>query len=82
MKLFRSAITPSTGLPQVSLPPSGDGADQGISTGFVLHTAQEAPSKTMRPQVGQLINNKYRLVRLVGDGGPSWSRSTPPAVPS
>jgi len=23
----------------------------------------------MRPQVGQLINNKYRLVRLLGDGG-------------
>jgi serine/threonine protein kinase len=23
----------------------------------------------MRPQVGQLINNKYRLVRLIGDGG-------------
>jgi len=24
---------------------------------------------TMEPQVGQLINNKYRLVRLIGDGG-------------
>ncbi len=23
----------------------------------------------MRPQVGQVINNKYRLIRLVGDGG-------------
>jgi len=23
----------------------------------------------MRPQVGQLINNKYRLLRLIGDGG-------------
>src|SRR5262245_19942296 len=23
----------------------------------------------MRPQVGQVINNKYRLVRLIGDGG-------------
>jgi len=23
----------------------------------------------MRPQVGQLINNKYRLMRLIGDGG-------------
>ncbi|NUO54510.1 MAG: serine/threonine protein kinase [Polyangiaceae bacterium] len=23
----------------------------------------------MRPQVGQLINNKYRLVRMLGDGG-------------
>jgi serine/threonine protein kinase len=23
----------------------------------------------MRPQVGQVINNKYRLLRLVGDGG-------------
>src|SRR5262249_10298595 len=23
----------------------------------------------MRPQVGQLINNKYRLIRLIGDGG-------------
>jgi serine/threonine protein kinase len=27
------------------------------------------PVKTMRPQVGQLINNKYRLTRLLGDGG-------------
>ena len=24
---------------------------------------------TMEPQTGQLINNKYRLVRLIGDGG-------------
>jgi serine/threonine-protein kinase len=24
---------------------------------------------SMRPQVGQVINNKYRLVRLIGDGG-------------
>ncbi len=31
--------------------------------------ATRAPSKTMRPQVGQLINNKYRLVRMLGDGG-------------
>ncbi len=23
----------------------------------------------MRPQVGQVINNKYRLIRLIGDGG-------------
>jgi len=23
----------------------------------------------MRPQVGQLVNNKYRLVRMLGDGG-------------
>jgi len=23
----------------------------------------------MRPQVGQIINNKYRLVRIIGDGG-------------
>ena len=23
----------------------------------------------MRPQVGQVVNNKYRLIRLVGDGG-------------
>ena len=23
----------------------------------------------MDPQVGQLINNKYRLMRLIGDGG-------------
>jgi serine/threonine-protein kinase len=23
----------------------------------------------MRPQVGQLVNNKYRLLRLIGDGG-------------
>ena len=23
----------------------------------------------MRPQVGQIINNKYRLIRLIGDGG-------------
>src|SRR5262245_50660426 len=25
--------------------------------------------KAMRPQVGQVINNKYRLLRLIGDGG-------------
>src|SRR6266540_375703 len=24
---------------------------------------------SMRPQVGQVINNKYRLLRLIGDGG-------------
>ncbi len=28
-----------------------------------------APVKAMRPQVGQLINNKYRLTKLLGDGG-------------
>ncbi len=65
MKLFRSAITPSTGLPRVSLVPSGESAEQGVSAGFVLHPAQETPSKTMRPQVGQLINNKYRLMRQI-----------------
>lgn len=27
------------------------------------------PVKNMRPQVGQLINNKYRLTRMLGDGG-------------
>jgi serine/threonine-protein kinase len=28
------------------------------------------PKQTpMRPQVGQLVNNKYRLLRLIGDGG-------------
>ncbi|NUP13517.1 MAG: protein kinase [Polyangiaceae bacterium] len=27
------------------------------------------PVKNMRPQVGQLINNKYRLSRMLGDGG-------------
>src|SRR6185295_5215661 len=25
--------------------------------------------RSMRPQVGQVINNKYRLLRLIGDGG-------------
>ncbi len=30
------------------------------------HTSRR---KTMDPQVGQLISNKYRLVRLIGDGG-------------
>lgn len=38
------------------------------SGGYPWHTTR-APSKTMRPQVGQLVNNKYRLVRLLGDGG-------------
>ena len=23
----------------------------------------------MHPQVGQVVNNKYRLLRLIGDGG-------------
>src|SRR3954470_20611947 len=27
------------------------------------------PKRSMRPQVGQVINNKYRLLRLIGDGG-------------
>ncbi|MBL9021470.1 MAG: protein kinase [Myxococcales bacterium] len=44
---------------------SNASADPG---GHPWHTTR-APSKTMRPQVGQLVNNKYRLVRLLGDGG-------------
>lgn len=59
MKLYRSAITPSSGLPVVELAENGQAS--------VLPSTP--PSKTMRPQVGQLINNKYRLVRLLGDGG-------------
>jgi serine/threonine protein kinase len=31
--------------------------------------ARGLPVASMRPQVGQVINNKYRLLRLVGDGG-------------
>jgi eukaryotic-like serine/threonine-protein kinase len=68
VRLFRSAITP---------------ASSGFSAlaGSVLQSLDNAAfspaapaldtpaNKPMRPQVGQLINNKYRLVRLLGDGG-------------
>jgi serine/threonine-protein kinase len=38
---------------------------------FVTSQAVSLPPRksSMRPQVGQVINNKYRLIRLIGDGG-------------
>ena len=42
---------------------------EGQPSGAGPPRSENAPGTSMPPQVGQVINNKYRLLRLIGDGG-------------